>query len=374
MLSAGAAVVADVLAAQLSEKPAALSTRRYDVPKRLSDLISQCLEKEPARRPDSASSVLRTLRDPATFSGVFDAPVSARRRWQRSRGVLVTALLLSVAVATWMWSGQQSGTRNDTPPVPVVTPPPIASQAIAVLPLESVGNDGRARDVAAGIASELTNAMAGIAGLRVTSLASASAIRDRLRASTDGTQPLDVALLLEGIVQRERNMLRVTVRLVQAARDSTTLAQVFQGSADSVLQYSRRSCAMWLLPSPREPYANLTRAVTGCAAALALLSRDRSVFHLYVAARQWEDRGGIPPRQTVEGQGAELLRRIDQGPFKSVRRRTIIRVATVPTILHAEPDVVADFVVLSQEARVSGVILRDAAADARATGEVRVIR
>ena len=224
-----------LLAAQLSEKPAPLSTRRYDVPKLLSDLINQCLEKDPARRPDSAVFVLRTLEDPATLSGVFEAPVSARRRWQRGRALLGTALLVATGVATWSWSARQA--RLDaTPPAPAVVAPPISSQSIAVLPLESVGNDARSRDVAAGIASELANAMAGVAGLRVTSNATASAIRDRLRASTDRSQPLDVSLLLEGTVQRERNTLRVTVRLVQAGRDSTMWSQLFQGSADSVLQ------------------------------------------------------------------------------------------------------------------------------------------
>ena len=226
-----------LLAAQLSEKPAPLATRRYDVPRLLSDLINQCLEKEPARRPDSATAVLRSLEDPATLSGVFEAPVSARRRGERSRGLILATVLVVAAVATWAWADRQ--TRNDQPPpasAPAAVPAPISSQALAVLPLESIGNDARARDVAAGIASELANAMAGVPGLRVTSLASATAIRDRLRASTDRTQPLDVTLLLEGTVQRERNTLRVAVRLVQAARDSTMWSQLFQGSADSVLQ------------------------------------------------------------------------------------------------------------------------------------------
>jgi len=149
--------------------------------------------------------------------------------------LLGTALLVATGVATWSWSARQA--RLDaTPPAPAVVAPPISSQSIAVLPIESVGNDARARDVAAGIASELANAMAGVEGLRVTSNATASAIRDRLRASTDRSQPLDVSLLLEGTVQRERNTLRVTVRLVQAGRDSTMWSQLFQGSADSVLQ------------------------------------------------------------------------------------------------------------------------------------------
>jgi len=224
-----------LLAAHLSEKPALLSTRRHQVPKLLSDLINQCLEKDPARRPDSAVAVLRTLEDPATLSGVFEAPVSARRRWQRGRALLGTSLLVAAAVATWTWSARQART-DATPPAPAVVGPPVSSQSIAVLPLESIGNDARARDVAAGIASELANAIAGVAGLRVTSNATASAIRDRLRASTDRTQPVDVSLLLEGTVQRERNTLRVTVRLVQAGRDSTMWSQLFQGSADSVLQ------------------------------------------------------------------------------------------------------------------------------------------
>ena len=52
-----------LLAAQLSEKPPPLSARRYDVPRPLSDLIAQCLEKEPKKRPESAMSVLRILPD-----------------------------------------------------------------------------------------------------------------------------------------------------------------------------------------------------------------------------------------------------------------------------------------------------------------------
>ena len=226
-----------LLAAQLSEKPAPLSSRRYQVPKLLSDLINQCLEKDPTRRPDSAMAVLRTLEDPAIVSGVFEAPVSARWRWMRGRALLGMSLLVAAVVATWIWSARQA--RLDaTPPAPAVVPPPppIINQSIAVLPLESIGNDARSRDVAAGIASELANAVAGVAGLRVTSNATASAIRDRLRASTDRSQPVDVSLLLEGTVQRERNTLRVTVRLIQAGRDSTMWSQLFQGPADSVLQ------------------------------------------------------------------------------------------------------------------------------------------
>lgn len=223
-----------LLAAQLSEKPAPLSTRRYDVPKPLTALINQCLEKEPARRPDTATALLRALEDPAIVSGVHEAPLNSLQRSQRRRSLMLIAVLFVAALATWFWAR-----RTNAPVAPAQTqvpPVPVAAQSIAVLPLQSIGSDVKAKDAAAGITSELTNAISGLAGFRVTSQASASAIGDRLRAGTDRTLPPDIALLLEGTVQRERGTLRVTMRLVRAVRDSTMWAQIFQGSADSVLQ------------------------------------------------------------------------------------------------------------------------------------------
>jgi TolB-like protein len=229
-----------LLAAQLAEKPPALTARRYDVPGPLSDLVKQCLEKQPALRPGSASSVLRALEDRAIVSGVLDFPVSSRVRARRTRAVILTSLSL-LAIATWMWTARQD--ESPTVAIPAATAPERAtvSQSIAVVPLESVGSDALARAVAQGIASELTNALTGVAGLRVTSLASAVAIRDRLREAQAGAQaPPDVGSYVEGTVQRERNLLRVAVRFVDVGRDSTIWAQVYQGVADSVLLLQTR--------------------------------------------------------------------------------------------------------------------------------------
>src|SRR5690606_18060103 len=116
-----------------------------------------------------------------------------------------------------------------------VVPPPMASAAlpgdnsIAVVPFDSVGRE--AGVAARGLSSELTSAISTLGGLRVVSQASAAAIRDQIRAgSATGAPP--VALMLEGTVQRERNDLRVVVRLVRLANDSTLWTQTFNGVAD----------------------------------------------------------------------------------------------------------------------------------------------
>jgi serine/threonine protein kinase len=50
-----------ILAAQVLEKPVALATRRPGIPPALAGLIDRCLEKEPGRRPQSASELVTHL-------------------------------------------------------------------------------------------------------------------------------------------------------------------------------------------------------------------------------------------------------------------------------------------------------------------------
>jgi serine/threonine-protein kinase len=232
-----------LLAAQLSETPPPLASRRYDVPKILSELIARCLEKEPSRRPENAMAVMRTLEDPAVVSGVFDAPVPKAERSRRNAFAISLALLVVAFIGTWIWTSRLNEQRTDGNTAPLGTVSPVATEpavelSIAVMPLDPVGPD--ARDAAAGITAELTNAIARLGGWRVVSQSSAMAIRDRLRQGTRaaGASP-EVTWLLEGTVQRERRDLRVALRLVRLSNDSTEWAQSYDGVSDSTLVLQR---------------------------------------------------------------------------------------------------------------------------------------
>ncbi|MBV9880094.1 MAG: protein kinase [Gemmatirosa sp.] len=231
-----------LLTAQLSEPPPPLASRRYDVPVALDALVMQCLEKDPARRPKSAETLLRRLDDPALLSGAFAAAPAARRqrRWRLAGLVAGGAGVVALAAVLW-WAARAPAVPNATAArdsqtllLPSPTPAPLA-RSVAVLPLAAVGRDARAGEVAEGLTSELTSAIAGVAGVRVASQTAAVAQQDRRAMPADIARALGVALLLEGTVQRDGDRLRVVLRLVDAAADSTVWSRSFDGATANVL-------------------------------------------------------------------------------------------------------------------------------------------
>lgn len=218
-----------LLAAQMSERPASVASRRYDVPKPLSDLIMQCLEKEPAKRPESAAWLLRSLEDPSVISGVFAVPESSSLKAWRNAGIAV--LVLSVGAAIALWTARK--TEADTPASPAATAMTGANLSLAVIPLTPVGSDQQARNVAEGLTSEVLSAVAGTGVLRVASLAAARAANDSAASLIEMGRALNVTHVLEGTVQREHQRLRVVLRMVRVANDSTVWTQSFNGAADS---------------------------------------------------------------------------------------------------------------------------------------------
>jgi serine/threonine-protein kinase len=221
-----------LLAAQMSEKPAPVSSRRYDVPKALAELLMQCLEKDPNKRPQSAASMLRALEDPSVVSGVFAVPASSSAKAWRS--VLIAAGLLVMVAAFMVWRTTGSATDSTTgatgDSVAVTAP-----RSLAVVPLSSVGGDARARDAAEGLTSEVLNAVAGVSGLRVASQTATRTVADSGISLLALGRSLGVTHVMEGTVQRERTRLRVMLRMLQVSNDSTVWASSFNGSTDSTL-------------------------------------------------------------------------------------------------------------------------------------------
>src|SRR5688500_1957687 len=164
-----------LLAAQLSEIPAPLTSRRYDVSIPLSTLVMQCLEKEPAKRPKTANDVLRALDDPGVqVSDAFQAAEAPKQRRRRFMEIGVGALVVAAVAAAWVLTGpapapgtaadsaRTAAARRDSvsatgggAAAPSTSPAPTGPRSVAVFPLVSVGNDAQASQAAEGITSEL---------------------------------------------------------------------------------------------------------------------------------------------------------------------------------------------------------------------------
>jgi TolB-like protein len=107
--------------------------------------------------------------------------------------------------------------------------------AIAVFPLTSVGNDTQATQAAEGITSELATAISRVPGVRVSSQTTAAVVRQGARTPADAARALNATMLVEGTVQRAKERLRVSVRLVNIGNDSTVWAGTFDGSTNDAL-------------------------------------------------------------------------------------------------------------------------------------------
>ena len=242
-----------LLAAQLSEVPAPLTSRRYDVTLPLSTLVMRCLEKEPAKRPKNATDVLHALDDPGIIaSDAYQAAEAPRQRRKRYTEIGVGVLVVAAVAAAWVLTEPEPtpGTAADsartaraadsvrnaqsgTPAAAAAVP--TGPRAVAVVPLVSVGNDAQASQAAEGITSELATAISRVPGVRVSSQTTAAAVRQSVRSPAEAARALNATMLIEGTVQRAQGRLRVSVRLVNVGNDSTVWASTFNGSTNDAL-------------------------------------------------------------------------------------------------------------------------------------------
>jgi serine/threonine-protein kinase len=230
-----------ILTAHLTEKPANITTRRYDVPQALANIVMDCLQKEPTARPRTANDLLQRLEHPSISSGAFDPPsvIRGRRRW-RERLTLPAIIAASLAIVFWTFlRSDQSVTTPAataaaapaTQPTATTTPP----LSLAVLPLVNLGADRADSIVARGLTSSLIDALSRGQGIRVASLTASTAASLQPAPPVVMGQRLNVTHLLEGTVQRQGQRVRVTVRLLRAVNDSLLWSQTFDRSGRDAL-------------------------------------------------------------------------------------------------------------------------------------------
>jgi len=198
-----------VLAAQITELPPPLASRRYDVPVSLASLIMQCLEKAPEHRPRSAVDVLRALERHEILSGPVAATPQARTRRLRRRIIAGAGTLAGVVAFTallWFTFARRAerSAASDANPAPSAAAPlatPVSARPVRVLPVESVGSEPESL---AGILRRSIEAALVREGFVL-----AGDVGDGATAN-DGTAPVVVETTLQRAGSRVRALVRVT--------------------------------------------------------------------------------------------------------------------------------------------------------------------
>ncbi len=181
--------LADVSSAILRDTPAPLTRVRADLPGDLEQLLSQCLEKNPRERMQTALDVGNALR--------------------RLRQALEPG----------------AGTPRQSPG---------AVASIAVLPFANRSGSVDDEYFSDGLADELLSVLAKIQGLRVTARTSSFHFKGKDVTIAEVGQALNVATILEGSVRKAGNRVRISVQLVKAPEGYQLWSETYDRTLEDI--------------------------------------------------------------------------------------------------------------------------------------------
>ena len=158
----------ETLHAILHASPGSISELRPELPAGLSQLVGECLSKDPALRPVSVALIASRLRSLRADSGATE---SAAPQDQLS--------------------------------------------SVAVLPFVDMSPERDQDYFCDGVADEITNALGHLQGVRVAARTSAFQFKDRAQDIREVGRSLGVAAVLEGSVRKAGDRLRVSAQLIE---------------------------------------------------------------------------------------------------------------------------------------------------------------
>ncbi len=223
-----------MVAAHISEAPAPLDAARLGVPHDVAALVMQCLEKDPAKRPPSADTLLTRLANVQTPS--TETPASRPTRSNRSVLVAASLAVLLGAAALFAWGVRTRDPASADTDSTASTDTPKTIETLAVLPFVNVGGDAKDEYFSDGITDELANALGKLPGLRLAGRSSAFAFKGKNVSAKEIGQQLDVAALIEGTVRRAGGRVRVTVQLTSSVDGKALWQNSYENDKGDVFQ------------------------------------------------------------------------------------------------------------------------------------------
>jgi serine/threonine protein kinase/Tfp pilus assembly protein PilF len=217
----------ETMTAILREEPPSLSDSGIETDAVMEEILTRCLEKDPARRFQSASDLAFALRRIATSPGhvsVIRPAVRIGRSWL-APGAIAVAGVAALIVAVVGILPRLIPTSDE----PLV-------RSLAVLPLENLSGDPEQEYFADGMTEALITDLSRISALMVISRTSVMRFKDSDLSLPEIALELGVDAVIAGSVQKEANQVRITAQLIDAATDRHLWADTFQRELRGVLE------------------------------------------------------------------------------------------------------------------------------------------
>jgi serine/threonine-protein kinase len=294
---------AALLAAQMTETPPLLSVARPGAPVPLVELVRRCLEKDPAKRPQSATELVQGLDQALTSSGAAlgTTPAAPARRANRNSFAMAFAAVFVIAATAALFISRRGGSD--------AAPAGAEARSVAVLPLENVGGGDSDRYFSEGVTDELTSALGKVPGLRVASRTSVFALKGKGMDAREIAKTLNVSSLLEGTIRRSGDRLRVAAQLTNANDGLAIWSDIYERKMKDVFQVQddiARSIAgalrVALAPSP-DGKKGLPAGTVPAG------TEDMVAYDLYLRGRYfWHQRGNDALHRAAEYFGQAIDR------------------------------------------------------------------
>ncbi len=240
---------AAVIRAIMDLEPPSLPARRPDAPLALAHLISRCLRKDPAGRPQDAAELIEVL--------------------------------------------QSLTLRSGTVPVAAVAPRPHAS--VAVLPFLNLNAEPDSDYFSDGLTEELIHALSRLPGLQVVSRTSAFEFKGKAQNVQRIGEQLKVSAVVEGSVRKLGERVRVSTQLVNVSDGYCLWSQRFDCQMTDIFELQEEIA---------QSIADLLKVELGSKAGAGLVQRHTENFEaydLYLRGRfQWNKRSGEGFQKALE--------------------------------------------------------------------------
>ena len=237
---------AEVISSILRDQPARVYEENENVPEELDTILRRCLEKDPAKRWQSADELREALsqiaaevtyttsaarRSKPLSAGAAGAAAAAAQRRTKTliAGAVAVAALALITFAVWKWSASRSGGGSGTADLAELGDVP----SIAVLPLTSFS--GEPEYFVDGITDALISSLARIRGLRVISRQSAMHYKGSTKLLPVIAKELGVDYIVEGSVARSGENVRLNAQVLRADPETTIWSDTFERKAAEVL-------------------------------------------------------------------------------------------------------------------------------------------